>query len=157
MTLATKDTPSPPTPSADDQERVRRYIADRLREERLRRGISLDAATDLLGFRVSKSTLLNYERGTTAVPSDRLLLICRAYAITPAQLLPRDALDSSPESDVTSLMPLPEFQELCAFIARFNEGKRVAVIVALSQLLTLHVEPSDEASRGGILGSSISD
>lgn len=69
---------------------VYRQIGERIREARLRRGMSqvdLSVAID-----VGRSTISNYERGTHSIGLDDLLRVARELNVPPIELLPTSFL-----------------------------------------------------------------
>lgn len=60
-------------------------IGDRIREKRKIKGYTLEQLADEIG--ITKSTVLKYENGSIAIPSDKIEKIAKSLNVSPAYLM----------------------------------------------------------------------
>lgn len=80
-------------------------IGERIKEKRLLKNYTLEKLATEIG--VTKSTVLKYENGTIAIPSDKIEKIAEALKVSPAYLMgweiPEEIPNSIPEVEFMSI------------------------------------------------------
>ncbi len=80
--------------SAMDTKSVDRYIGSRIREERIKRGMSQAELAHLIG--VTYQQAHKYERGVNRTAASRLVQIAAVLGVEPSELLPVTGCNCSP-------------------------------------------------------------
>lgn len=72
-------------------------IGDKIREKRKNKGYTLEQLADEIG--ITKSTVLKYENGTIAIPSDKIEKIAKVLSVSPAYLMGWEDTKGKEESE----------------------------------------------------------
>ena len=88
-------------------------IGERIKEKRLLKNYTLEKLAIEIG--VTKSTVLKYENGTIAIPSDKIEKIAEALKVSPAYLMGWEIPEENPNSiPVGEFMSIPLYASVSA-------------------------------------------